>query len=134
MSQVDGLLIDIDGVLSVSWVAIDGAPGALSALRDLGVPLRFATNTTTRTRREVAELLTVAGMAVDLDEILTAPVATAAHLRRHHPGAKCFLLNSGDLSEDMEGIDLVDHAYNGCLLYTSPSPRDKRQSRMPSSA
>ena len=115
MSQVDGLLIDIDGVLSVSWVAIDGAPGALSALRDLGVPLRFATNTTTRTRREVAELLTVAGMAVDLDEILTAPVATAAHLRRHHPGAKCFLLNSGDLSEDMEGIDLVDHAYNGVV-------------------
>ena len=28
------------------------------------------------------------------------------------------------------------HLYNGqdCLLYTSPSPRDKRQSRMPSSA
>ena len=24
--------------------------------------------------------------------------------------------------------------HNGCLLYTSPSPRDKRQSRMPSSA
>ena len=24
--------------------------------------------------------------------------------------------------------------YPGCLLYTSPSPRDKRQSRMPSSA
>ena len=114
MSQVDGLLIDIDGVLSVSWVAIDGAPGALSALRDLGVPLRFA-NTTTRTRRVVAELLTAAGMAVDLDEILTAPVATAAHLRRHHPGAKCFLLNSGDLSDDMEGIDLVDHAYKGVV-------------------
>ena len=24
--------------------------------------------------------------------------------------------------------------FKGCLLYTSPSPRDKRQSRMPSSA
>ena len=24
--------------------------------------------------------------------------------------------------------------WKGCLLYTSPSPRDKRQSRMPSSA
>ena len=24
--------------------------------------------------------------------------------------------------------------YHSCLLYTSPSPRDKRQSRMPSSA
>ena len=29
-----------------------------------------------------------------------------------------------------EGI----RAYETCLLYTSPSPRDKRQSRMPSSA
>lgn len=113
MSRVDGLLIDIDGVLSVSWVAIDGAPEALADLRGLGVPLRFATNTTTRTRREVAELLTGAGMSVDPSEILTAPVATAAHLRRHHPGARCFLLNSGDLSEDMEGIDLVDHDDDG---------------------
>ena len=29
----------------------------------------------------------------------------------------------------------MNHSYIGtCLLYTSPSPRDKRQSRMPSSA
>ena len=28
----------------------------------------------------------------------------------------------------------VDNGFNNCLLYTSPSPRDKRQSRMPSSA
>ena len=28
----------------------------------------------------------------------------------------------------------VPTVFNGCLLYTSPSPRDKRQSRMPSSA
>ena len=27
-----------------------------------------------------------------------------------------------------------DVVFNACLLYTSPSPRDKRQSRMPSSA
>ena len=107
MTWVDGLLIDIDGVLSVSWEAIDGAPGALAELRDRGLPLRFATNTTTRTRAQVADLLTSAGMAVGADEILTAPVATAAHLRRHHPGARCFVLNSGDLSEDLEGIDVV---------------------------
>ena len=29
---------------------------------------------------------------------------------------------------------LCIHSDNACLLYTSPSPRDKRQSRMPSSA
>ena len=31
-------------------------------------------------------------------------------------------------------IDKSFAAIQGCLLYTSPSPRDKRQSRMPSSA
>ena len=30
--------------------------------------------------------------------------------------------------------DCVEAFFRGCLLYTSPSPRDKRQSRMPSSA
>ena len=46
----------------------------------------------------------------------------------------------------MQGINLLYCVYGGlalwqvsgeitpCLLYTSPSPRDKRQSRMPSSA
>ena len=33
-----------------------------------------------------------------------------------------------------EPIKHVKFQYMGCLLYTSPSPRDKRQSRMPSSA
>ena len=32
------------------------------------------------------------------------------------------------------GILVFDQANNGCLLYTSPSPRDLSTSRMPSSA
>ena len=35
--------------------------------------------------------------------------------------------------EQGDPTDLYEQLYN-CLLYTSPSPRDKRQSRMPSSA
>ena len=33
-----------------------------------------------------------------------------------------------------DGDDNGTWSVDGCLLYTSPSPRDKRQSRMPSSA
>ena len=33
-----------------------------------------------------------------------------------------------------DGILFVPEVLQACLLYTSPSPRDKRQSRMPSSA
>lgn len=106
--DVDGLLIDIDGVLTVSWVPIAGAGEALASVRSSGIPLRFATNTTTRTRAEVARLLSEAGIPVEGDEILTAPAATAAHLHRVHPGARVFLLNTGDLSDDLRGIDIVD--------------------------
>ena len=36
---------------------------------------------------------------------------------------------------DLLNFDLIDfNRHRSCLLYTSPSPRDKRQSRMPSSA
>ena len=35
---------------------------------------------------------------------------------------------------DVADEKAVDALFNNCLLYTSPSPRDKRQSRMPSSA
>ena len=31
-------------------------------------------------------------------------------------------------------LQLEDYLYNSCLLYTSPSPRDRTRSRMPSSA
>ena len=36
--------------------------------------------------------------------------------------------------EDVDTIRRMIGKYNSCLLYTSPSPRDQRGSRMPSSA
>ena len=42
-----------------------------------------------------------------------------------------------DTNENLDGNDIqmyVLHSGNSCLLYTSPSPRDRTRSRMPSSA
>ena len=36
--------------------------------------------------------------------------------------------------DDVDSPEIVIYELGSCLLYTSPSPRDKRQSRMPSSA
>ena len=48
------------------------------------------------------------------------------------PQAAVFPINKSDLKILLK---LAAHEkYRDCLLYTSPSPRDKRQSRMPSSA
>ena len=45
---------------------------------------------------------------------------------------QCF--SAFDESETRLAMRLIAAAESDCLLYTSPSPRDKRQSRMPSSA
>ena len=39
-----------------------------------------------------------------------------------------------NLHEDLQSFIVDSDNLESCLLYTSPSPRDKRQSRMPSSA
>ena len=47
-------------------------------------------------------------------------------------------LSKGELNSVLAAVGdidkLIDPKAKGCLLYTSPSPRDMRRSRMPSSA
>jgi HAD superfamily hydrolase (TIGR01450 family) len=104
---IGGVLFDIDGVLVTSWKPIDGAGEALAALADQRIARAYLTNTTTRTRVQIANLLTAAGMAVSADEVITAAMLTADFVRDRYPGARCFLVNSGDVADDMPGIDIV---------------------------
>jgi HAD superfamily hydrolase (TIGR01458 family) len=103
-----GLLIDIDGVLTVSWKPIPGSAQALRRLRESGAALVFLTNTTSMTRRSIAAALIDTGIGVDVEEILTAPSMTAALVRRDHPGARGWLVGGGEVVGDLEGIQMVD--------------------------
>lgn len=115
-SSLDGLLLDIDGVLAVSWRAIPGAPEALRHLRATGLPFRLVTNTTTHTRERLAGQLRETGLDVDAAEIVTASAATAAYVRDHHPGARVFLVASGDAPLEFEGIELVTNEADVVVL------------------
>ena len=44
------------------------------------------------------------------------------------------IMNGGKILQHQRPSEAVNALNGNCLLYTSPSPRDKRQSRMPSSA
>lgn len=108
MASTAAVLIDIDGVLVVSWSALPGAVDALQRLRGSGMPVRFLTNTTSRTRADITAALRDAGFDVEPDDVLTATSAAAAHLLRHHGGQPCFVLNHGDVSDDLRGVEIVD--------------------------
>ncbi len=104
---VGGVLFDIDGVLVTSWQPIEGAAETLRVLADNQIARSYLTNTTTRTRRQIARLLTDAGMDVAADEVITAAALTAEYVRGQYPDARCFLVNNGQIAEDMPGIDIA---------------------------
>ena len=108
MDEIEGVLLDIDGVLAVSWEPLPGAIETVGWLRSNGVPFRLITNTTTKTRADLATTLRDAGFDVRDDELITAVAATAQYLRAHHPNARCFVLSDGDATADLEGVELTD--------------------------
>jgi HAD superfamily hydrolase (TIGR01450 family) len=53
-------------------------------------------------------------MDVSPDEVITAAALTADYVRARYPGARCFLVNSGQIADDMPGIDIIDsEAWDG---------------------
>ncbi|AZG46191.1 HAD-IIA family hydrolase [Gordonia insulae] len=103
-----GLLLDIDGVMVTSWKALPGAVDAVAALEEQGYPRMFLTNTTSRSRGEIAAALNDCGFDVAPDEILTAAKLTAEYLSANHPGKRVWVLNEGPIAEDMTGVELTD--------------------------
>ncbi|MYR07086.1 HAD-IIA family hydrolase [Gordonia sp. SID5947] len=103
-----GLLLDIDGVMVTSWKALPGAVEAVADLAEQGYPRMFLTNTTSRSRGEIAQALNDCGFEVAADEILTAAKLTAEYLTANHPGKRAWVLNEGPIAEDMTGVELID--------------------------
>ena len=103
----DAVMLDIDGVLIVSWEPLPHALETVEWLRQRNIDIRLVTNTSSATRRQIARRLTRAGIRVGVDEVLTAVSSAARYLAHHHPGERCLVVNEGDLREDLEGVELA---------------------------
>ncbi|HMK16472.1 MAG TPA: TIGR01458 family HAD-type hydrolase, partial [Methanomicrobiales archaeon] len=108
LDRIQGLLLDLDGVLYIGDRPVPGAAGALDRIRKSGRPVRFLSNSTRRSRASIASRLRGMGFTIDDREILTPAVATADMLRRE--GKTAFLLTTGDTHRDFEeaGVTLTD--------------------------
>lgn len=104
--QVQGLLLDMDGVLTVSAEPVPGAVEAVARLHRAGVPIRVITNTTAYPKVFLGAGLRRLGFAIDDEAVLTAAVAAVAYLQEKHPGARVSVL--GDARhEDLRSLQLV---------------------------
>ena len=96
-----GVLLDLGGVIYVGNTPIAGALAALERLRASGLPLRFITNTTRRSLRQVVEDLGAMGLEVSQGELLTPALLARSYLQKHD--LLPFLVVHPDLEEDFTG-------------------------------
>jgi HAD superfamily hydrolase (TIGR01450 family) len=78
--QYDGLIVDLDGVVWVGGEAIEGAVGAVAALRARGTRLVFLTNDPSSSREQQAARLAAIGIPATADDVMTSAAATARFL------------------------------------------------------
>ena len=100
------VLLDLDGTLYTDAGPIPGAVEALAELRRRGVPFRYVTNTTRRSRRSLAASLAGYGFTVEAAEIVSAPMACVALLETR--GARRVAAYvADDTLEDFSAFDLA---------------------------
>lgn len=105
LSTIDGLLIDIDGVLMLGDEVIPGATAVIDTLRARQIPFRFMTNTTIYCRYTLLEHLNAKGIRVSLDELYTATYVAARYLHAQQ-AQRYFPLLLPDAQLEFTGIDV----------------------------
>ncbi|MBV8527670.1 MAG: HAD-IA family hydrolase [Candidatus Dormibacteraeota bacterium] len=94
-------LIDLDGTVYAGTRVIDGAAGAVRRVRDLGVAVRFTTNTDSVTPVTLVRRLAGMGVEAELDEVLT-PVVLARALLDEEDGT-ALVIASHDVRSVLAG-------------------------------
>ena len=106
------ILLDIDGVFHISGRPIDGAAEAIRRLRADGHRLRFVTNSTTRSRADMADDLRAFGIELEDEELETTPRAAAHTLA----GRRVLALTMAAIRTELEGVELVGEEADAVLL------------------
>jgi HAD superfamily hydrolase (TIGR01458 family) len=108
LQRARAIVFDLDGTLYQEGAPIDGAVDTVRTFRDEGYPLRFLTNTTSKSRADVHEKLRGFGFPVEIEEIQSPPAAAGAFLRERD--ASAHLLVQEAALPDFEDVSRSDDA------------------------
>lgn len=100
--MIRGVLLDLAGVVYEGDHVLPGAIDAVARLHQAGLPMRFVTNTTTKTKQALLARLTRLGLEITGEELFTPGQAARAWLEQH--GASPVLLVHPNLEEEFVGI------------------------------
>lgn len=104
----DAALFDLDGVVYLGPVAVEGAPEGIADLRERGTRVGFVTNNSARPPAAVAEHLTELGIAADAGDVVTSAQAGAQLVAQRFPaGSKVLAVGGPGVWEALAEVGLV---------------------------
>ncbi len=104
---IDGVVLDMDGVLWRSAEILPGVPDFFLFLRARGIPFVLATNNSSRNVQEYVARASSLGIPVGDDQVVTSGQVTAEELARSHPrGTPVYVIGSESLANL-----LMEHGY-----------------------
>jgi HAD superfamily hydrolase (TIGR01458 family) len=101
LSNIKGILFDLDGVLYIGSHAIEGAVEAVQKIRASGLLCRFVTNTSTLCLTSLQRKINAMGFSVAANEIISAPQAALIYLQQQSQPV-CHLLLADDVKTDFK--------------------------------
>lgn len=111
-------LFDLDGTVFTGSEPIPTAITFIRALADRNIPYYFITNNSTKTPDVVVGKLRAMGVTVDVSQIVTSAVATAAYVADNYPDASVFAIGEDGLKKALKqaGVHIVDDADAGLVV------------------
>ncbi|MCM0080172.1 TIGR01458 family HAD-type hydrolase [Geomonas sp. Red32] len=100
--MIKGVLLDLSGTIHLGPNPLPGAVAAVGSLEKRGIPVRFVTNTSRRTRDTLYRDLNEMGFNIPREHIFTAPLAVRRYLELH--SLRPYLLVHPNLFADFQGI------------------------------
>lgn len=98
--DIDGCVLDMDGVLYRGNTLIPEVPAFLAALDAAGIRWAMATNNSTNTPRQYSEKLAAMGIVAADERVVTSGVATATWLRsQYRAGTRIFMVGMSALEQ-----------------------------------
>ena len=107
MDGYDAALFDLDGVVYLGPVAVDGAVEGLAALRERGARIGFVTNNAARSPETVVEHLVALGIRAPATDVVVSSQAAARLLAARLPaGSPILVVGTEALVDQIRGVGL----------------------------
>jgi HAD superfamily hydrolase (TIGR01458 family) len=107
MKNIEGFLIDLDGVFYIEDQPIPGGAQSVNWLRRQGFPFRFLTNTTIHSRDALVAKLSRFGIQAESGEMFSTAVVAAKWLAAKGV-SRVQLLLTADAQKDFTGFEITD--------------------------